>query len=347
MRRVTLAVALAGGLSASGCDTNESDDSALRVANLQGRGGGVVAGALSLSDESGAPIVIQKKGGNGPAEGSTPGGQSARVTVDTRPAGGAFRPATGVALGDDHPTVDVVVVADNSGSEAESLEDMREAIAHFAHVILASSHPDRVGLVRVSTEATLMWPLVEDEAALGPALDALFVSKGWTALWDGVRLANEHLVERATVRDGAAACLVPSAPAIVLFTDGRDNNSADEHDTRYAGDGVDTTLADLMALSVNGVPTSIYAVGVGGDVDEDGLTALAEATDGRYTAIGHFGQLIGALQSAGSKLAAQQPVCFTPAACGDTEARVRVTIGNGNNAQVVERTIALAPTCGG
>ena len=329
-----------------GCSDEPS--TALRVANVQTLDqAGTLGGVFSLVDSSGTPIVVYKTVSDpadtvpGVHNGSTDAGESVELSVETRSKGGAWHPATGVVLGTEHPTVDVVVVADNSGSEESDLELMRTAIAHFAHVILASAHADRIGLVRVSTEAATLSPLVASEDELATAISSMFVHKGWTALWDGVRQANEMLAAGSVTHTGDQACLVPSAPTIVMFTDGADNNSADEHATSYPGDGVDTRLADLTTMSVNGARTVVYAVGTGDRVDADGLTQLAEATGGVFENIVNYGHLIGVLESHATQLEAQQPVCFTPAAACDDEAHVVVTIGHGAKTETVERTITL------
>jgi hypothetical protein len=72
--------------------------------------------------------------------------------------------------------------------------------------------------------------LTSDETAFSAALTGLFVTNGWSALWDGVRLANETsrwphrswTLLAVTVSDSVpTAPIVPSWPS----RNGVDNNS--------------------------------------------------------------------------------------------------------------------------
>ncbi|MBA2320191.1 MAG: VWA domain-containing protein [Deltaproteobacteria bacterium] len=111
--------------------------------------------AMSLVDPSGNPIDL---------------GPGTVVTVETGD-GAAFAAADEVEVDlNGVDTVDMAVVADNTGSEAVHVADMRDAIDHFAHVMLARNPEDRIGLVRVSTEAEVKLELTSDEAAVAGAV---------------------------------------------------------------------------------------------------------------------------------------------------------------------------------
>lgn len=270
---------------------------------------GDVGAGLSVRDEKGAPVK---------AEGL-------RVQVETRTPGEPWRPASNLVVQHAAPlTLDVMLVADNSGSMVAELDDIRDAMGGFADALLGRSRGDRVGLVRVSTESAVLAELTTDKAVIDAATAAMYTNQGWTALWDGIRLANETLERRSVEADGSGSCLLGALPMIITMTDGGDNNSADEHVTRYPGDGVDTTLADLRTLSVNGRSTTLHTVGVGEDADVTALQELAAARQGHFTHIKNYGALLNALQAAAAQLDTMVPVCFQPSTCADSEARIGV-----------------------
>lgn len=182
---------------------------------------------------------------------------------------------------------DIALVIDNSGSESGTLNDVRDAAARlFEHVEGANG---RVSLVRVSTETRVLQPLSGDMEAARAALGDLHVSNGWTALYDGIRVGNETLGGAVLTEDGQSAgsmddfCGTDPQRAILMFTDGQENNSSDEHASEnYPGDGINTRLEDLARLQARGVSTPIYSVGLGDEVDHDVLRGLAESSGGKH-----------------------------------------------------------------
>lgn len=253
------------------------------------------------------------------------------VTVQTRGGDGVWSTASSVSVNWDGPdALDVVLVADNSGSVAAWDDEIAEAVFSFGMDLLGD--PDnRVGLVRVSTEASTLTPLSADDAAWASGVAALEARNGWTALWDGVRLGHEvHAEADQLLRDGdVATCVGVAHRGVVVYTDGQDNNSADEHPTSYDGDGVDTTLGDLFDLDVVGIQPPVFTIGVGDGVDEGSLLALATATGGGYYPIADHGGLSGALSATADALGAEVPVCWEAPDCADTEALVTVTSDSG------------------
>ncbi len=173
------------------------------------------------------------------------------------------------------PPLAAGLVADNSGSESGFLDPLKQGLSDFAGRLDLAR--DGASLVRVSTEARVRAPFGRDRAALDAAIGGLFIANGWTALYDGIRLGAETLED--AFLDAAEAGAPAPFPALVVFTDGKDNNSADEQDTAYAGDGIDTTFDDCAALEAGGVPVPIYAIALG-HADREALDALAEATGG-------------------------------------------------------------------
>lgn len=277
--------------------------------SVEGKKSGELGAGLSVRDEKGSPIK---------AEGL-------RVQVETRTPGGPWRAASNLVVQHaGRPALDVMLVADNSGSMEAELDDIRDAMSGFADALIGRARGDRVGVVRVSTEAAVLANLTSDKALIDAATAGMYTNQGWTALWDGIRLANETLERRSVEVNGAASCLLGALPMIITMTDGADNNSSDEHATRYPGDGVDTTLDDLRSLSVNGRSTTLHTVAVGEDADVSALRELATARQGHFTHIKNYGALLNALQAAAAQLDTIVPVCFQPAACADSEARIGV-----------------------
>jgi hypothetical protein len=76
-------------------------------------------------------------------------GANPRLIVEASVDGGAWEALEGVEADYVGPhRLDVMLIADNSGSEATALETMREAIGAFATSLLRRSAEDRLGLVR-------------------------------------------------------------------------------------------------------------------------------------------------------------------------------------------------------
>jgi Mg-chelatase subunit ChlD len=304
-------------LGLAGCGDSQSDEpgaALVRLACTKAEQSGQVSGALSVVDKKGNPVPVTQ--------------EDTAVTVETRSGDGSWKPAEDVEYGFNGPAqLDVVLVVDNSGSELSELETIQQTARDFARKLEVRAHRDRVALVRVSTEAKVLTPLTEDLDTFDAAVDSLFVKNGWTALWDGLRAANEVLAEGALGQVKGAdgeICLGRTYRAIVAFTDGRENNSADEHETRYPGDGVDTTLDMLAEQEVLGARTPLHLVGVGPKVDPETLNGLADKTQGYYAAIDDFNSLHGKLMSSAARLDGQIPVCFVPNDCADTQARISV-----------------------
>jgi Ca-activated chloride channel family protein len=112
------------------------------------------------------------------------------------------------------------LVVDNSGSLRSQIGQVIEA----AKTIVASNKPgDEAFVVRfiASDEIKILQDFTADKAALGDALDDMFIEGGQTAVIDAVYLAAEHASERRKgdpVEDKRRR-------ALILVTDGEDRNS--------------------------------------------------------------------------------------------------------------------------
>ncbi|HEX7958233.1 MAG TPA: VWA domain-containing protein, partial [Pyrinomonadaceae bacterium] len=112
------------------------------------------------------------------------------------------------------------LVVDNSGSLRTQINQVIEA----SKSIVESNKPgDETFVVRFisSEDIKIMQDFTADKAALGDALDDMFIEGGQTAVIDAVYLAAEHASERRKndpVEDKRRR-------ALILVTDGEDRNS--------------------------------------------------------------------------------------------------------------------------
>lgn len=257
-----------------------------------------------------------------------------RVSVTAEGVEGHFTelpPQSWVVACDDGRTGDLSLVVDNSGSEHGFLDWLQGAAHTIADEILARG--GRLSLVRVSTNSELVLPMTADEDAVGRAIDGLYVNKGWTALWDGVRLGQSSLggsgFAASSRTDVEEFCFGEQPLGVVVFTDGIENNSADEHAEeydrlKYPGDGIDTTLADLEHLSIGDAVTPIYTLGLGREVDAVALGELAAATGARSRVLDAAEQIPEAFSLIQKHIDATAEVCaeLPQQECGDFLVRV-------------------------
>lgn len=289
---------------------------------------GEIALRLNVRDPSGNAVDLLASG--------------ATVTVETKRTGTPWSAAASVLFDPSaHPSVDVALVVDNSGSESGSLQIEKDAITLFADRLLFAGSGNRAGLVRVSTHSAPIQDLTAVPTALHRAVDTLFIGNGWTALWDGMRMGNE-LVAAATVPADThlLRCAQGPFPTLIGFTDGQDNNSSDQKSDPAKGDGIDTTVDDLRALAVDEVPTEVTTIGVGDKLDEPALAALSQ-NGGRYTHIDTYDQLVEELGLAADLLANSTSVTFTPFQCDQDQGRVFVTYNSSGLVETVQAEFAL------
>lgn len=295
------------------CSTE--DYSVLRANHLTGNGDGSGRVGVSLDDDQQARSWEDL---------------TVEVQVDTRSSsgGGDWEPASNVSWSvDELPAQHVAVVADNSMSLEPDIEDITSALSSFSNEMYTAGNAE-MGLVRVSTEARVYSMLTQDPVAFSGAASELFVSNGWTALYDGVRMANEILT-LGDKMDGEStdACLNKASNSIVVFTDGQENNSNDEHASDdYPGDGVATSLEDLLDLTIHGGDTAIHTVAVGDQVHVDDLQLMADETGGTYREIADWSALDAGLVATSMDMGNEVPVCFDVAECDHDEARITVSV---------------------
>ena len=219
---------------------------------------------------------------------------------------------------------DVAIVVDNSGSEVGHLAAQQAGAGLLVDSVLAAG--GRASVTRVSTNSSILQPLTDDGAALHSAIDSLQITNGWTSLWDGIRMSNQTLGGQIQTTsdpgDVHEFCTDTRKLAIVAFTDGRDNNSADQQSynhVAYPGDGIATTENDLEKLSVGHTSTPIYTIGLGDGVDEMALTSLAQSTGGTYHALTDVEQVQSAYADISNYFGSAREVCtdLPWSVCGD------------------------------
>ena len=217
---------------------------------------------------SAAPVDPTEPGGLGatPSPTPTPSDGSCRVSGDKRVGPETIvlgqTAAVTLTLSADCPPrarlagADIVLVLDRSGSMyGEAMQRAKDAARTFIELLDVRRH--RAALLSFAGFVTVDAPLSTDSAAVIRALDTL-VPDGGTNLTDAIRQAGIVLG-----REGRADAL----PVIVLMTDGRDSNGRD---------GPLQAAGDVKAQGVQ-----IYTIGLGRDLDEGGLQAIATRPD-RY-----------------------------------------------------------------
>ncbi|MFT7521926.1 MAG: Mg-chelatase subunit ChlD [Kiritimatiellia bacterium] len=214
-------------------------------------------------------------------------------------------------LCDDGQRGDLAVVVDNSGSEDGYLPLLQTGARNVVRKVVERG--GSASLTRISTDSTVLVGLTDSRPDLFDGVTSMHIADGWTSLYDGVRIGNETLSARDDLGP-SSECGKDRVLGMVVFTDGQDNNSADEKagviDTdQYPGDGIDTTFADLRGLEVNGIETPIYTIGLGDGIAEVELTKLAERSGGRYLHVEKLADIPKVFNMVGDYFDAEHQVC--------------------------------------
>lgn len=241
-------------------------------------------------------------------------------------------PASGVSVACDGAPSDMAVVLDNSGSQEGDLGLIRAAAKELGYPVLDAG--GRVSVVRVSTNASKLSDLSSSQEDFDATLESLWVSNGWTALYDGIRIGNEtlgggvdHDPRKDLYSDAPSFCTSSKKLAIVAVTDGGDNNSSGERLYTDWDDSLNTSFEDVLKLNVNGVTTPIYTVGIGDKVDHDRLQDLAATSGGKHVAVDSYEDLPKVFGAFSQYADQSHKVCTTlpEDVCGDIELEVAYT----------------------
>ena len=153
--------------------------------------------------------------------------------------------------------VSIVLALDESGSMRRAAEGVKTAARSFVEALRKE---DRLAVLRFSDKAELAHDLTQFRSDAMKAIDD-YTSHGGTALWDAVHESNGRLRTAEGRR------------VVVVMTDGRDENATAN------GPGSVTKYEDLLA-ELRATGASVYAIGLGTNVDRDRLQALANGTGG-------------------------------------------------------------------
>ncbi len=248
------------------------------------------------------------------------------------------------------PSAEMALVIDNSGSLNSVGQKVREAAHVAADKILSGG--GRVSVVRVGSNARVLTELTSDRVLVARAIDGLATnSRSWTALYDGVRVGNEtlggatHPSAAGGFSDSSVFCAANRKVGIVAFTDGQENNSAGQ---KYASDdGINTTLNDVQQLSVDGITTPIYSVGLGRQVDHSALRSIAEATGGRHFALNEPSDIAHAFDHVTDYASSTHQVCaeLPRRVCGDVHVTVDYNYETGSGVATGSRTYSMFVPC--
>ncbi len=165
-------------------------------------------------------------------------------------------PITGVSRGiDSTQPINVALVVDVSGSTQQNgaFQLAKDAVHQFLNGL---SEQDRVAIVTFDDAVGVVLPFTQDRAAAGAAIDGLHATDT-TALYQAT-VYSARLAASSTI----------GRRAVVLLTDGVDNNSPATRDDAIAAAG---------AL---GVP--IFTIGLGATIDRDYLTQIAKVSGGQF-----------------------------------------------------------------
>ena len=153
--------------------------------------------------------------------------------------------------------ISIVLALDASGSMKHAADSVREAATSFVHALRPN---DQLALLVFSDEAVMVHDLTTNREWTLSGIDQ-YKTTGGTALNDAVHYALERLKPAEGRR------------AIVLLTDGRDENA------RGTAAGSRHSLAEVLQ-SVHDVDVTIYAIGLGPNVDVGVLERIANMSGG-------------------------------------------------------------------
>lgn len=153
--------------------------------------------------------------------------------------------------------VSIVLTLDQSGSMRRVADTVRDAAHRFVDALRPA---DSLAVTLFADAPALIQDLTKDREQAALAVDQYF-SQGGTALFDALGLGFERLRH------------VQGRRALVLMTDGRDENDAG------TAPGSIRPFAEILQMARE-VDVTVYAIGLGPNVDRKGLESLANATGG-------------------------------------------------------------------
>lgn len=229
---------------------------------------------------------------------------------------------TGVSRGiDSTQPINVALVVDVSGSAQENgaFQLAKDAVHQFLNGL---SEQDSVAIVTFDDAVGVVLPFTQDRAAAGAAIDGLHATDT-TALYQAT-VYSARLAASSTI----------GRRAVVLLTDGVDNNSPATRDDAIAAAG---------AL---GVP--IFTIGLGANIDRDYLTQIAKVSGGQFADTPTADGVADLYRSVGEVLRGQYVLTLDSSAVDLVDGEVitlRVDALAGDAVGSDSREVCLQPIC--
>jgi VWFA-related protein len=185
------------------------------------------------------------------------------------------------------PPLSVVLTLDASGSMAKRMEEAGAAAIRFIDIL---GREDSAQVVTFARQVNRRTAMSTDRQAMREAIRKT-VARGDTALYDAlydsIRLAQDRAGRKA----------------IVLLSDGVDDDGTGKPLSKQ-------TAQDVIRLARD-VNVPIYILGLGTEIDEAGLTAIAQATGALYFKAPQAGDLQALYETIGAQLAGQYAIAYT------------------------------------
>lgn len=185
------------------------------------------------------------------------------------------------------PPLSVVLAMDVSGSMATALDDARSAAIAFLDTL---SPEDRTLVLSFARELIEVTDMTEDRQTVITAIEGL-TARGDTALYDALAQSVDLV---GTVQ---------GRKAVVLLSDGLDDDGA--------GSPLSEATVNSVLQKAASVNVPIFVVGLGEDLDVEGLTRIADETGGRFLTADAASDLDAVYESIGTQLGGQYSVSYT------------------------------------
>lgn len=271
-----------------------------------------ITGVSVRGDRVVASVAVLDAGGN-PVQGLSAGGFSAQVD-------GSRATVSGVESSVDAALpLGIVLTVDTSGSMAGA--SMTAAKSALAATVNALGPSDQAMVVTFAQTVSRAVEPTSDRAALTAAINAMQAT-GNTALFAGVSQA-------AT----ASTSLSQPRKAVLLLSDGEDFGAASGGITR-----------EQALAAAQGAHAPFFVVGLGAEVDQQFLSALAESTGGKYFAAATPTELAQLYSRIAERLRQQYTVSVTlPAGLAAGSHQLTITSGASSARAPFELVSAAAP----
>jgi VWFA-related protein len=206
------------------------------------------------------------------------------------------------------PPLSVVLTLDTSGSMAKRMQEAGAAAIRFLDTL---GREDSAQVVTFARQVKRLTAMSTDREAMREAIRKA-VARGDTALYDAlydsIRLAQDRTGRKA----------------IVLMSDGVDDDGTGKPLSKH-------TAQDVIGLARE-VNVPIYVIGLGTDIDDAGLTAIAHATGALYFKAPQASDLQTLYETIGAQLTGQYAIAYTSNLPADsTEHRVVLATKGGTD----------------